>query len=108
MDERSLRAGVTPCGLPYFAEDEVLGRGHAGGMGDEGAIEGDDAAPGKLLTKVVVGPAVPEPQLEHRPLQCRHERDDVVEDAALGADAADEAFETAHRGDLGRAEWRWS
>ena len=69
------RAGQAPArlrqGRAHVAQDQMRGIGNAVGMGVDLALEHEDLALRQQLAQVVVGAAVAEPELEHRPRQIR-------------------------------------
>ena len=60
------------------------------------ANEGDDVPVGQSFAQMVIGTAVAEPELDHRPFRQFHVPADHVEYVALRRQAANEAFEAAH------------
>ncbi len=53
----------------------------------------------KQFAQMIVGPAVAEPEFEHRPVEIRDQRGRQVEAGALRLEPADEAVEPAHAPD---------
>ena len=87
--------------LAHIAEQEQLGRRNAIGMGCDGPLADIDLAVWEQLAKVIVGPAVAEPQLEHLTIQIADQIRREIEASALRLEATDEAVEPAHDGSGG-------
>src|ERR1700730_5592820 len=83
-------------GVAHVAEDQALRRGHTSGMGRDQAFADIDLATWKQRTRMVVGAAVTEDELEHDPAEPVDQPGGMVEAGTLGLEPADKAVEPAH------------
>src|SRR3546814_5276856 len=67
------------------------------GMGRNPAVEDEDLALGAAFAQVVIGTAVAEAELEHRPRKVPHQPDCQVDAVALRPQAPQDAFQPAQR-----------
>jgi hypothetical protein len=83
-------------GVATVAQDQELSRRDAIGMRSELAIEYVNLALGHDLAQVIIGAAVAEAELEHRPGHIPDQLGRTIEAGALRPHAANEAIEAAH------------
>ena len=67
-------------------------------MGRNFAVEYEDRALGKALPQMVIGPAIAQPQLQHRPGLAGYRIGNFVDAGALGLHAQDENIKSGHGG----------
>jgi hypothetical protein len=82
--------------IAHVAEEEEFGRGHAIGMRRNPPLTDVNLPIWKELAQMIVGPAVAEPELEHKPIQFLNETCRKIEASALSLQSAYEAVEPAH------------
>jgi hypothetical protein len=83
-------------GRAHVAQDEMLDIGNAVRVRIDLALEHEDLALWQQLTQVVIGTAIAQTELEHRPRHPADLRSRMAEARALGLQTPNEAVETTH------------
>jgi hypothetical protein len=77
--------------IAHVAEEEEFGRRHAIGMRRNPPLTDVDLPIWKELAQMIVGPTIPEPELEHEPIQFLDETGRPIKASALSLESAYEA-----------------